>query len=130
MIPRPRPTLGPLGAFVERTRYEDGAWPLWRWDRNLRYLAKSVLHRQTPWTDADRRHAENARAYLEGGTWRRPLARPLRAVLGGDLMWIRRGFADALSPALRARIAAADLALVNLETPLVPERPVPTCGRR
>ncbi len=40
-------------------------------------------------------------------------------------MWIRSGFRDALAPALRARIAAADLALVNLETPMVPERPVP-----
>jgi poly-gamma-glutamate synthesis protein (capsule biosynthesis protein) len=46
-------------------------------------------------------------------------------IAGGDLMWIRSGFRDALAPALRARIAAADLALVNLETPMVPERPVP-----
>jgi poly-gamma-glutamate synthesis protein (capsule biosynthesis protein) len=113
-------------ALVDRIRYEDGRWPLWRWDRNLRYLTKSLLHRKTPWSEADRLHAERARAYLEGGTWRRPLARPSRVLLGGDLMWIRRGFRDALSPALRARIAAADLALVNLETPIVPERPVPT----
>lgn len=124
-VPSPRPTLGPLGALVERTRYEDGAWPLWRWDRNLRYLAKSVLHRATPWTDADRDHAERARAYLESGAWKRPVASPARVVLGGDLMWIRRGFAEALSPRLRERVAAADLACVNLESPMVPERPVP-----
>lgn len=124
-VPRPAPTLGALGALVEGTRYEDGAWPLWRWDRNLAYLAKSVLHRRTPWTEDDRRHAERARAYLEGGSWRRPVASPKRVLLGGDLMWIRRGFADALSPALRARVAAADLACVNLESPMVPERPVP-----
>lgn len=126
MIPRPRPTLGPIGALVERTRYEDGAWPLWRWDRNLPYLAKSLLHRRTPWTDADRDHAARARAYLEGGAWRRPLTTSARVVLGGDLMWIRRGFAHALSPALRAQVQSADLALVNLESPMVPERPVPT----
>jgi poly-gamma-glutamate synthesis protein (capsule biosynthesis protein) len=40
-------------------------------------------------------------------------------------MWIRSGFRDGLAPPLRARIAAADLAVVNLETPIDPERPVP-----
>ncbi len=125
-VPSPRSSFGALGALVERTRYEDGAWPLWRWDKNLPYLAKSLLHRTTPWTEADRLHAERARAYLEGGTWRRPVARPTGVVLGGDLMWIRRGFADALSPRLRERIAAADLACVNLESPMVPELAVPT----
>jgi hypothetical protein len=114
-----------LARLYEGIRYENGRWPLWRWDLNLRYLAKSVAHRREPWTEEDRAHHARARAYLAGGAWRRPVAQPARIVAGGDLMWLRSGFADALAPELRARIAAADLAIVNLETPMVPERPVP-----
>ena len=122
-VPAPRsPRLGPL---YETVRYEEGRWPLWRWDRNLRYIAKSLVHRRTPWTDEDRDWHARARDYLERGSWMRATSRTTRWVAGGDLMWIRSGFADALSPLLRARIEAADLALVNLETPIVPERPVP-----
>jgi hypothetical protein len=106
-------------------RYENGRWPLWRWDLNLRYLAKSVLHRRAPWTEEDAVHAARARAYLASGAWRRPVSGARRIVAGGDLMWLRSGWADALAPALRARVAAADLAIVNLETPMVPERRVP-----
>lgn len=121
----PAPRSPPLGALYEGVRYEDGRWPLWRWDKNLRYIAKSLIHRSTPWTMEDRDHHARARAYLEGGAWRRPIGAPVRLVAGGDLMWIRSGFRDAIAPSLRARIDAADLAIVNLETPIVPETPVP-----
>lgn len=121
----PVPRSPPLGALYEGVRYEDGRWPLWRWDRNLRYLVKSVVHRRTPWTTEDREHHARARAYLESREWIRDVAAPARILAGGDLMWIRSGFRDALAPPLRARIAAADLAVVNLETPIDPERPVP-----
>jgi hypothetical protein len=107
----PAPRSGVLGALHEHVRYERGAWPLWRLDRNLRYLMKSVVHRTTPWTEDDRRHLAAARAYLEAGTWRAPGSRRLRLVLAGDLMWIRANWADAIAP--------------SLETPIVPERRVP-----
>ncbi|MEO8704418.1 MAG: CapA family protein [Kofleriaceae bacterium] len=123
MIPEPRSGL--FGAFHEHVRYERGAWPLWRIDRNVRYLMKSIVHRRTPWTAADRDHLAAARAYLEAGTWRSTGPRQLRLVLAGDLMWIRDNWADAIAASLRARIAAADLAIVNLETPMVPENRVP-----
>lgn len=123
MIPAPR--SGFLGSVYERVRYEDGRWPLWRWDRNLRYLLKSVVHRKTPWTEDDRDALARGRAYLDGGTWRSTAPPALRLVLAGDLMWIRDGWADVLAPSLQARIAAADLAIANLETPIVPERRVP-----
>jgi poly-gamma-glutamate capsule biosynthesis protein CapA/YwtB (metallophosphatase superfamily) len=122
----PAPRSGPLAPLYEGVRYENGRWPLWRWDKNLRYLAKSLLHRRTPWTREDRDHFARARAYVEAGAFRRPgSAPPRRIVAAGDLMWIRSGFRDALSPGLRARVEAADLGLVNLETPMVPERRVP-----
>jgi len=121
----PAPRSPPLGALYQGVRYENGRWPLWRWDRNVRYLVKSLVHRRTPWTCDDRRHHAAARAYLAGGAWRRSVRDPRRVLAGGDLMWIRQGFRDALAPPLAARVAAADLALVNLETPMVPERPVP-----
>ena len=120
----PFPRSPPLGALYEGVRYENGRWPLWRWDRNLRYLVKSVVHRRTPWTMDDREHHTRARAYLESGAWKREVASPARLIAGGDLMWIRSGFRECLAPPLRARIAAADLAVVNLETPIDPERPV------
>lgn len=123
MIPRPR------SVPFESIRYEDGAWPLTRWDKNLRYVGKSFVHKRTPWTEADRVHAERARAYLEGGRWKRQRRdgdAVLRCVFGGDLMWVRRGFGRVFSPGARALLASADLRVVNLETPIVPERPVPT----
>jgi hypothetical protein len=125
VIPKPRSPFA--GRLYEHVRYENGAWPLYRWDRNARYLTKSLVHRRTPWTEADRDHAERARSYLEAGTYRRTIeGRTTRLVLGGDLMWVRRRFDAALSPLLRARIAAADVAFANLESPVVPERAVPT----
>jgi hypothetical protein len=123
VIPRPRPA--PLGALHERVRYENGRWPLWRWDRNARYVLKSLIHRATPWTDEDRAHHAAARAYLEGRTWAVRGPRALRVVMAGDLMWIRDGWRDVLAPPLCARIAAADLAICNLETPVVPGARVP-----
>jgi hypothetical protein len=121
----PAPRSGWLGAAHEHVRYERGAWPLWRLDRNVRYLMKSLVHRRTPWTEADRAELAAARAFLDGGTWRSSRPARLRIALAGDLMWIRSNWVDAIAPSLRARIAAADLAIANLETPIVPERRVP-----
>lgn len=134
MIPKPRSPFA--GRWYEAVRYEDGAWPLYRWDRNVQYLTKSLVHRRTPWTSADRDHAQRARDYLEScvflGDEKPSNSKGIsnlseaRLVLGGDLMWVRRGFERALSSGLRARIEAADVAIANLESPVVPELPVPT----
>jgi poly-gamma-glutamate synthesis protein (capsule biosynthesis protein) len=121
----PLPHAPRLARLYETVRYEEGRWPLWRWDRNLRYIAKSLAHRPTPWTMADHEHHVRARDYLESGAWKTAAKGACRWVAGGDLMWVRSGFRDALSPRLRRVVAEADLALVNLETPIVPEHPVP-----
>lgn len=109
---------------VAAIRYEAGAWPLWRLDRDLHYIAKSLVHK--PFCDT---HAEAARwaavaDYVASGRWRRPLDGPLRLTAGGDLMWIRDGWSRALSPELAARFAGHDLFVANLETPIDRGRPV------
>jgi poly-gamma-glutamate synthesis protein (capsule biosynthesis protein) len=108
-------------------RYEDGAWPLWRLDKNLRYLTKSLVHRATPWTAEDGDAAEAAAGYVASQSWSSfgGGATRLRALFGGDLMWIRDGFERPFSPAVAAAIAEADVAFANLETPIDGSRPVP-----
>lgn len=127
MIPEPRHSR--LSRAYEDLRYENGAWPLYRWDQNLRYLTKSLRHRTTPWSLACQVHALRMRTYIENGTWRRPAmadGSAVRVLFGGDLMWVRRNFDKALSRELCTQIAKADLAIVNLETPIDEQRPVPT----
>lgn len=111
--------------WFERVRYEDGAWPLWRWDRNVAYVAKSLAHRTAPWTADDEAAHVAARRQLDRGRWRQCLSDRFTLCLGGDLMWIRDGWADHLSPALEAVVGRADVALVNLETPIDPDARVP-----
>jgi|GEM_PF-1424355 len=117
----------PKDALCDTLRYEDGAWPLWRLDKNLRYLTKSLVHRTTPWTAEDRDAAEAAAGYVasQRGSLLGGGATRLRALFGGDLMWIRDGFARPFSPAVAAAIAEADVAFANLETPIDGARPVP-----
>lgn len=115
----------------EDLRYENGRWPLWRWDQNLRYIAKSLLQRPEPRTAADAAAHAAMSAYLAArgpaqrtGALADSGAVPVRLCAAGDLMWIRSGWASALSPLVRALFGAADLVLANLETPIVPELPV------
>lgn len=104
-------------------RYEDGRWPLWRWDRNLRYIAKSLVQLRVPRDAADAEHFARVHAALARYTDLSVRTdRTLAAV--GDLMWIRSGWARALSAGVRAGLTA-DLTLANLETPIDPSRPVP-----
>jgi hypothetical protein len=121
----PPPGRRPLAAQYEDVRYEAGQWPLWRWDRNLRYIAKSLLHKPFPSTEGDRAHWQAARDYLASKRWQRTAARRARLVAGGDLMWIRAGWSTSMSDGVRRVLDRADAAVVNLETPMVPERPVP-----
>lgn len=108
---------------IDEIRYEDGAWPLWRWDRNLRYLAKSLLHIRRPRSAADEDHYAAVHRYLaESDLTRGAADATITAV--GDLMWIRSGFKDCLSAGVRAALAGEAL-FANLETPVDTAQPVP-----
>lgn len=111
-------------ALVEDVRYEAQRWPLWRWDQNLRYIAKSFLHKPDPATPEDARHYADMARYLAAAPWHKPSAPPLRIRAVGDLMWLRDGYATALSPGVRTHLAEADLTFANLETPVDDRRAV------
>lgn len=122
----PGPASSPFHPLFETIRFEEGQWPLWRMDRNLRYITKSLVHRTTPWTVADQEGWQAARDYLAGGTWRRSPSRSSAWLLGGDAMWIRSGWETALSPGITDLLRRSDLAVFNLETPVDPASPVET----
>ncbi len=111
-------------ALFEDVRYEARRWPLWRWDKNLRYIAKSLLHKPQPATPADARHYADMARYLAAAPWPAPHTAPLDVRAVGDLMWLREGYATAFSAGVRAQLAPADLTFANLETPLDDRRPV------
>lgn len=111
--------------LYEQVRYEVERWPLWRLDLDLRYLAKHLLHRPQPDSPADAAFWTAQADWLSRLRAELPAAGGARLVAGGDLMWLRAGWDDFLSPGLRAHLAAADAALANLETPVVAGRPVP-----
>jgi poly-gamma-glutamate synthesis protein (capsule biosynthesis protein) len=114
-----------LRSLYEGTRYEVERWPLWRVDKNARYLAKHLLHRASP---ASREEADVWRAqaaWLQAKRQELPGAGGVRVEAVGDLMWLRDGWGSFLSPKLEARLRAANVAFGNLETPVDPSRPVP-----
>jgi poly-gamma-glutamate synthesis protein (capsule biosynthesis protein) len=106
-------------------RYEDGRWPLSRWDLNLRYIAKSLIHVPEPRSAGDAEHFARAERHLASGSWRHTGAPVLTLCAVGDVMWIRSGFHRALSSGVKAQMAGTDVAFANLETPVDPARPVP-----
>ncbi|WP_224243509.1 CapA family protein [Hyalangium gracile] len=106
-------------------RYEDGRWPLSRWDLNLRYITKSLLHVPEPRLAEDAEHFASVARHLASDTWRHTEPQALSLCAVGDVMWIRSGFRQALSPGVRAVLADADVAFANLETPVAASRPVP-----
>ncbi len=106
-------------------RYEEGRWPLHRWDKNLRYVAKSLLHLPEPESASDKAHFAAVERYLREGRGARGREIAFRMAAAGDLMWIRAGYERLLSPELRARLGEADIAFFNLETPIDRQRPVP-----
>ncbi|NRD58195.1 CapA family protein [Corallococcus exiguus] len=106
-------------------RYEDGRWPLSRWDLNLRYITKSLLHLPEPRSAETGEHFARVARHLASGSWRHAGAPELRLSAVGDMMWIRSGFHRALSPGVREVMAGDAVAFANLETPVDPARPVP-----
>lgn len=107
---------------VDELRYESERWPLWRWDLNLRYVAKSLLHVPGP------RPGERA-CWQRWREWMRERPRPpadpvttLAAV--GDLMWLREGYGGFLSEGTAAALRRGRGLVGNLETPIDPQAPV------
>ena len=117
--------MSSLRRLYTDVRYEDGRWPLSRWDLNLRYIAKSLIHVPEPRTPEDAWHFARVDRHLASGSWRVPGTPVLNLCAVGDVMWIRSGFPRALSSGVRAHLSVADVAFVNMETPLDPARPVP-----
>lgn len=111
--------------LFESTRYEVERWPLWRLDKNLRYLVKHLAHRPDPRDDADAAWWEAQRRWLGALSAELPQAGGVRLIGGGDLMWLRDGWSTFLSPGLQALLRGAALAAANLETPVAPHHPVP-----
>lgn len=109
-------------AWVDELRYESARWPLWRWDLNLRYLAKSLLHVPRPHAATDRDYWERWRRWMPAALERAPAETSVAAV--GDLMWLRQGYADFLMPEVATLLRGAGALIGNLETPVDPTRPV------
>lgn len=105
-------------------RFEDGAWPLWRVDKNIRYTLKSWLHDQRR-TEADRVHYEAMHRYLERFASAPNERETLEIAAVGDLMWIPDGWKHPFDPTLRSAFDGTHVCFANLETPIARNRPVP-----
>lgn len=110
--------------LYESVRYEVERWPLYRIDQNLRYIAKHLFHRPHPATAEDAAFYAAQRDFLAQLVAELPMQGGVRLVAGGDLMWLRDGYADFASEGVRKVLGAADATLANLETPVDPKRPV------
>lgn len=109
--------------LLDELRYESARWPLWRWDLNLRYIAKSLLHVPAPLEPEDREHWARWHAWMAA----RPRGREgcvttLAAI--GDLMWLREGYGEFLSPGVQTALRRARGLVANLETPIDARAPV------
>jgi poly-gamma-glutamate synthesis protein (capsule biosynthesis protein) len=109
-----------LRRCYEPVRYESARWPLWRWDMNLRYIAKSLWHVPAPASPEDQTHYAAMFRYLEARRAPTLYGRKFRLGALGDLMWIRSGYERVLSPALHRAVSDADVLFANLETPTDP----------
>lgn len=109
--------------LFDELRYESTRWPLWRWDLNLRYIGKSLLHVPAPLTGADREHWQRVRAWMR--TLDLGASAPVTTLAAvGDLMWLRQGYAEFLSPAVTAVLRRSRGLFANLETPIDAQAPV------
>jgi hypothetical protein len=109
--------------LLDELRYESARWPLWRWDLNLRYIAKSLLHVPQPLTAADCAYWQRWRGWMASlPRAREGCVTTLAAV--GDLMWLREGYGEFASPGTCAALRRARGLIANLETPIDPRAPV------
>lgn len=113
--------------WVQRVRYENRRWPLWRWDQNFRYVAKSLIQIRKHRTPEEKNDFEKNQSYLkilvDRFAEKPPASLSMAAV--GDLMWIRSGWSSFISPDLLADLSSPHIIFGNLETPIVPEEAVP-----
>lgn len=109
--------------LVDEVRWESERWPLWRWDKNLRYVAKSLLHVRKMRSVEDRAYWQRWRAWITAlPRERQGQATTLAAI--GDLMWLREGYREFLSPGTTAALRRCRGLVANLETPIDPRAPV------
>jgi hypothetical protein len=109
-------------------RYEYGAWPRWRVDKNVRYQLKGLFHVKTP-------SAETTAHFTRMGNYVKRFAhtdhvspeavRTLSVAAVGDIMWIGKDAAHSMSPQVKQILDRCDVRLANLETPIDPSQPVP-----
>jgi hypothetical protein len=109
--------------LLDELRYESARWPLWRWDLNLRYIAKSLLHVPEPLAAEDRAYWQRWRGWMASLPREREGCVTTLAAIG-DLMWLREGYGDFLSPGACAALRRARGLVANLETPIDPQAPV------
>lgn len=104
-------------------RYEDGAWPLWRWDQGIRYGLKSFFHDKSS-TPENEAHFAQVFDHLQR---RKALENEptLKLTAVGDIMWIPRGWDEPMTSDLETHLRGADLCLGNLETPVASGRKIP-----
>jgi len=111
----------------QNIRYEYQRWPLWRWDLNCAYIKKSFSHKTQPTSVADKQHYESMRQWIEQHIDSDSIIKQdgINIAAVGDVMWIRQGWDKAFSPGVEQVLSQASLTINNMETPIVPNRPVP-----
>jgi hypothetical protein len=105
--------------WYERARFEDAPFPPWDVRRWPAYLAKYWLKRPTA-PAAVVRHFDAVRQASRAD---QVAAADFTLAAVGDILWMRRGYEDFISPSLRPALKA-DVLFGNLETPVAPSRPV------
>ncbi|HET6510906.1 MAG TPA: CapA family protein, partial [Candidatus Kapabacteria bacterium] len=108
-------------------RYEYGAWPRWRVDKNVRYQLKGLFHVKQASTET-RSHFARMTGYVKryaDGDRSSNAVRTLSLAAVGDVMWIGKNSAQSLSEHVKRIIDVCDIRLANLETPIDISTPVP-----
>lgn len=112
--------------WYHQVRYELQRWPFWRFDLNLAYKLKRSDPRCSPATISDNDYYVAMNQWLNQGSWRTETEEPSISVGAvGDMMWIGRGWRNAMSPGVKKIMSLADVTVANLETLMDPSRKMP-----